>query len=498
MKFERSSGILLHPTSLPNNFGIGDLGPEAYNWIDFLANSGCSIWQILPLGPTGYGDSPYQSFSSFAGNHLLISPELLLKDQLINKTDIKDIPAFPIKKVDYRSVITWKNSLLSLAFDHFTNNPPPDLINEFVTFKKENNYWLDDYVLFMTIKEKNHGKPWTMWKKPLRNHNHDRLITFRKKYEFDIEKQSFFQFLFFRQWKHIHKYANEKNIQIIGDIPIFLAHDSADVWAKQEFFTLRENGEPEFISGVPPDYFSKTGQLWGNPLYRWDRIQANNYRWWIERIQATLNLVDIIRLDHFRGFHAFWQISGDAQTAEHGHWEKAPGSDLFSKLEAAFPNLPFIAEDLGVITNDVIQLRERFKLPGMKVLQFAFADTPDNPFLPHNYTDNYVAYTGTHDNDTCRSWYQHASEYEKDFYRRYLQKDGSDIAWDFIRAIWYSVAVIAIAPMQDFLNLGSEARMNYPGTRQGNWQWRMAPNVANSNLASAIHDLNYLYGRFNK
>lgn len=495
MKFDRSSGILLHPTSLPGNFGIGDFGPTSYQWIDFLANSGCSFWQVLPLGPTGFGDSPYQSFSSFAGNHLLISPEILIKDNLLTEENLLKTPEFPINKVDYRNVIVWKKKILSLAYTRFINSKSSRLEVEFLAFKQANDFWLNDYAIFMTIKSVNHGKPWTLWKKPLRDRKENAISTFAKKYKSEIEKQKFFQFLFFRQWKNLHKYANQKNIQIIGDIPIFLAHDSADVWAKREFFTLQENGEPEFISGVPPDYFSKTGQLWGNPLYRWEKLRANNYRWWISRIQAKLNLVDIIRLDHFRGFYAFWQIPGKARTAENGRWVKAPGYELFSKLEAAFPNLPFIAEDLGVITREVIQLREKFHLPGMKVLQFAFADTPDNSFLPHNYTKNYVAYTGTHDNDTSRSWYRHASEYEKDFYRRYLQKDGSDIAWDFIRAVWSSVAVIAIAPMQDFLNLGNEARMNYPGTRQGNWQWRMTPNATNSILADAIHDLNYLYGR---
>ena len=490
MKFSRSSGILLHPTSLPGDFGIGDLGPEAYKWIDFLAESGCKNWQILPLGPTGYGNSPYQSFSSFAGNILIISPEILFNDGLLSKEDLSNHQKFNKERVDYSLVKDWKLEILSMAYNNAFLNKPETLWNDFLDFKKRNKNWLQDFSDFITIKNFHNGKPWVEWDTSLRDREENTLKTFRIQHQAEINEQSFFQFLFFRQWENLRSYAHSKNIQIIGDIPIYVAHDSVDVWVNRELFTLKENGMPSFVAGVPPDYFSKTGQLWGNPLYHWEKLKEDNFQWWIERIRAILNLVDVIRLDHFRGFHAYWEIPGDAQTAEHGRWVEAPGFDLFTALIKVFPELPFIAEDLGVISEETVQLRNHFNLPGMKVLQFAFGDTPNNPFLPHNYERNYIAYTGTHDNDTTKHWYEQTDENTRNFYRSYLQKDGSDVSWDFIRAIWSSVAIISIAPFQDFLRLGKNARMNFPGTQEGNWEWRMSSHAINSDLAHQIQEIN--------
>lgn len=498
MNFERSSGILLHPTSLPGEYGVGDIGPQAYRWLDFLSECNCGYWQILPLGPTGYGDSPYQCFSAFAGNPLLISPECLLEDNLLHSDDIVDKPDFPKTRIDYPGVISWKSALLDRAYNHFKRARSKELIKSFDNYKQTQSQWLDDFALFMALKETQKGAPWHHWEIQIRKRNPDTLEEARKGFKKAVERYKFHQFIFHRQWAELRRQAASRNIKIIGDIPIFIAHDSADVWANPELFYLKENGNPEFVSGVPPDYFSSTGQLWGNPIYRWDAHQENGYDWWINRFRAILESVDVVRLDHFRGFAGYWEIPGDAKTAEIGRWAPGPGTQFFNAIKNELGDLPFIAEDLGVITDDVIKMREDLNLPGMKVLQFAFAGDSTDPFLPHNYPENCVAYTGTHDNDTAKGWYDRVPESERDFYRRYLKRSGENVAWDLIHACWASVAVLSVAPFQDFLNLGNDARMNYPGKPEGNWSWRMMSNDLNPQLIDRIKETNYLYSRENK
>jgi 4-alpha-glucanotransferase len=495
MSFERASGIILHPTSLPGNHGIGDLGPQAYHWIDFISKAGCGLWQVLPLGPTGYGDSPYQCFSAFAGNPYIISPEALLEDGLLNPDDLTDRPRFPLDRVDFGPVINWKLTVLDRAFNRFQKEARPELVAEMERFQAEQQDWLADFALFMAVKEAHGGAPWSTWEAPLRRRDPQALADARQKYATAIQSQVFRQFIFFRQWAALHAYTKQQGIQIIGDIPIFVAHDSADVWANPDLFFLDEAGIPTVVAGVPPDYFSPTGQLWGNPLYRWDFHQTTGYAWWLKRIRSVLGLVDIIRLDHFRGFAGYWEVPGDAVTAERGRWVPGPGADFFSAVQQALGNLPIIAEDLGEITPDVVELREQFALPGMKIFQFGFGSDAKDPFLPHNYPKNCVVYTGTHDNDTARGWYERVQENERDFCRRYLGRDGRNISWDMIRAVWSSVAVFALAPMQDFLGLGNEARMNYPGYPSGNWAWRMPENAPSEDLRNRVKEFNYLYAR---
>ncbi len=495
MKFERAGGILLHPTSLPGPFGIGDLGPAAYRWIDFLDETGCALWQVLPLGPTGYGDSPYQCFSAFAGNPLLISPELLITDGLLTPDDLREIPDFPPGRVDYGVVIPWKLSLLDRAFARFKADSRQDLMDEFSEFCARNKFWLGDFSLFMALKDAHGGGAWIHWPVELRRRDADALQQARRELAVSIEKHIFRQFLFFRQWSALRRYAHRHSIRIIGDIPIFVAHDSAEVWARPELFYLDESGNPIVVAGVPPDYFSETGQLWGNPLYRWEVHRKEGYAWWFARIRTVLSLVDIVRLDHFRGFAGYWEVPFGEETAVKGRWVKGPGLDFFQKLAEDLGDLPIIAEDLGVITRDVAEMRDHFGLPGMRIIQFAFHGDPTEPFLPHNHVENCVVYTGTHDNDTSLGWYRRVPEEERDFFRRYLNRDGSQVSWDFIRAAWGSVAVFALAPLQDFLELGNEARMNYPGNPGGNWAWRMPQGCLTDHLGERIREINFLYAR---
>jgi 4-alpha-glucanotransferase len=498
MKFERSSGILLHPTSLPGPYGIGDLGPQAYQFIDWLASTGCKLWQVLPLGPTGYGDSPYQCFSAFAGNPYLISPEILIQDGLLTQADLNNKPDFDDSRVDFGLLIPWKLDLLLKAFSRFASD---DLHKEFDYFCAENAAWLDDYALFMSLKEANGGGAWNAWNKSIRTRKQSAMDKARKEHQESVQRYSFYQFLFFRQWNKVRAYANGFDIKIVGDIPIFIAYDSADAWANPELFFLDEKSLPTVVAGVPPDYFSPTGQLWGNPLYRWDVHKQTDYAWWLDRFRAVLKLVDIVRLDHFRGFAGYYEIPFGAKTAETGRWVPGPGSDFFKALDAKLSDrrtaeieLPIIAEDLGVITPDVVELRDGFKLPGMKILQFGF-DDPKNPFLPHNYPAHCVAYTGTHDNDTARGWYDTAPENERKFALRYLNTDADHFVWELIRGVWSSVAVYALTPMQDLLNLGGYARMNFPSRLGGNWEWRMQAKDMNDQLAKSLRELNELYLR---
>lgn len=497
MKFERASGILLHPTSLPGRFGIGDLGSEARRWLEFLSASGCALWQVLPLGPTGYGDSPYQCFSAFAGNPYLISMERLYEEGLIEAQDLESMPAFPHERVDYAAVIPWKKQLLNKAFYYFAHTTTPPLKSAYEAFKAEHAAWLEDFCLFMALKDAHHGASWMHWEEGYRRRDGSALSVAKKHLAHEIEAYAFQQFLFFKQWEELKHYASQLRIRVIGDMPIFVAHDSADVWAHPHLFQLDASGNPKVVAGVPPDYFSPAGQLWGNPLYDWKAHQAEDFAWWRARFKAVLRTVDLVRLDHFRGFVAYWEVPAGETTAERGRWVAAPGEDLLARLQAELGDLPIIAEDLGVITEDVVALREKFALPGMKILQFGFEGGPEDLFLPHHYPSHCVAYTGTHDNDTAWGWYQRVAERCRDFYRRYLHVSGEDVAWDMIRAVWSSVAVFAIAPLQDFLNLGNEARMNYPGSLGRNWSWRFRAGVLDEPLIRRVYELNYLYSRLN-
>jgi 4-alpha-glucanotransferase len=498
MNFNRAGGILLHPTSLPGRYGIGDLGPQAFQFVDWLALTGSKLWQVLPLGPTGYGDSPYQCFSAFAGNPYLISFDALIEDGLLTEDDFVSMPRFNDAKIDYGQLIPWKLYILEKAFSRLSSTTD-EFRGEFEQFRDANASWLDDYALFMSIKEANGGGPWSEWSEPQRKREQAAMDKARAAYAQTILRQSFYQFLFFRQWNKLTDYAHGKGITIIGDIPIFIAYDSADAWANPELFFLDENGLPTVVAGVPPDYFSVTGQLWGNPLYKWSEHKRTGYRWWIERFHSVLNLVNIVRLDHFRGFAGYYEIPFGNPTAEHGQWVAGPGKDFLAALTPALGGtdggtLPIIAEDLGVITPDVVDLRHSFHLPGMKILQFGFSN-PGDPFLPHNYTSNCVAYTGTHDNDTVCGWLETAPEKEREYALNYLNTDASNFAWAMVRAVWSSVAVYAVTPMQDLLGLGGEARMNFPSRLGGNWEWRMARESLSLDLADRLKELNELYFR---
>lgn len=496
MVFERSSGILLHPTSFPGRYGIGDLGSEAYQFIDYLVECQQRLWQVLPLGPTGYGDSPYQCFSAFAGNPLLISPEKLVNDNLLNKKDLMDVPRFPLDTVDFGPVIEYKIKLLWLSFEMFIHSAPAAIHSEFDTFCDQEKNWLDDYALFRALKDFYKGDIWPHWDADLVARKATALKKARTRFSQEILFHKYQQFLFFRQWLELKKYANDRDIKIIGDIPIFVAHDSSDVWARPDLYFLDDKGYPTVVAGVPPDYFSETGQLWGNPLYRWDVMKREGYRWWIERFKATLTQVDYIRVDHFRGFSGYWEIPAAETTAVNGRWVQGPGDDLFYAVEKELGKLPIIAEDLGIITEDVVALRDKFGFPGMKILQFAFSSDPTNVDLPHNFVPHCVVYTGTHDNDTTVGWYSGSSTpEERDYARRYLAIDGWQINWDLIRLALASVAVFAVVPMQDLLGLGTEARMNFPSKPSGYWRWRYRPESLSEYVTNRLKELSWLYRR---
>lgn len=500
MRLPRSSGILLHPTSLPGRWGIGDLGVAAYQFVDFLESAGQRLWQILPLGPTGYGNSPYQSLSSFAGNPLLISLDRLVEEKLLEPGDLPAESELPegivsADRVDYNAVTDFKMPLLRRSFACFQHGASPAHTVAFQEFCAANAVWLDDYALFVAIKEAYDGASWDAWDQDIATRKPDALERWRERLAEQAEVQKYFQYLFFSQWRELKAYANERDVRIIGDMPIFVAYDGADVWADPELFYLDDKGRPTVVAGVPPDYFSETGQLWGNPLYRWDRMAANGYAWWMRRIKSTLDMVDIVRLDHFRGFEAYWEVPAGEETAVNGRWVKGPGPALFKKLEQDLGELPIIAEDLGLITPEVETLRDAFNMPGMKVLQFAFGDNARNPYLPHNYTSNYVVYTGTHDNDTTLGWFLSRGSDEQEAVQRYLGRDGSDICWDMIRLALSSVADMAVFPLQDVLRLGSEARMNIPGQAEGNWGWRYQAEMLDPGLAQGLRLLTATYGR---
>jgi 4-alpha-glucanotransferase len=494
MPLLRSSGVILHPTSLPGPFGIGELGEHAERWVDFLADAGQRVWQVMPLGPTGYGDSPYQCFSAFAGNPYLISLERLRVAGWLTDADL-DGEAFDDDRVDYGPVIGFKLDRLSRAARRFFAEASPEARADFDAYRAGQADWLDDYALFMAIKEEHGGRSWDGWPAPLRDRDPDALDAARARLADAIERQRLWQHWFDQHWAQIRAHASARGVAIIGDVPIFVAYDSADTWANRELFYFDETGLPTVVAGVPPDYFSATGPRWGNPLYRWQRMAANGYGWWLARVRHTLHLVDVMRIDHFRGFAAYWEIPASEPTAVRGRWVKGPGQAFFDALRAGLGELPIIAEDLGVITPDVEALRDRNGLPGMKVLQFAFAGGAEDPYLPHNYERNCVVYTGTHDNDTSNGWYAQAPEVERDHVRRYLAREDANVAWELWRVASASVADTAVAPLQDLLGLGPEGRMNTPGVAAGNWTWRLTWDALPGWLAPALRELAELYGR---
>ncbi len=506
MKFSRSSGILLHPTSLPGGYGIGELGREAYQFADFLHTAGQKIWQVLPLSPTGFGDSPYQSLSAFAGNPLLISLDTLREQGLLEKADLAAAPQFPEEQVDFGAVISFKYPLLQKAARTFISSASSAGRKSFDAFCRDNADWLEDFALFMAAKNAHGGCTWTDWPAGLAHRDADALNVCRDSLASEMMAIKFQQYEFFRQWHELKNYCGEGDIRIMGDVPIYVAHDSADVWAHPELFYLDENGRPTKVAGVPPDYFSATGQLWGNPIYRFDVLKQGAYKWWIDRFRAALELYDLVRLDHFRGFEAYWEIPAGESTAIHGQWVKGPGADLFNALQNALGSLPVIAENLGVITPEVETLRRQFGFPGMAILQFAFSIDAQAPtFRPHNYERNLVAYTGGHDNDTAIGWWsggvgdstrtQNDVDREHDLAKSYFGFENEPINWALIRHVMASVADTAMMTLQDVLGLGSKARMNLPGSMGNNWKWRYRSCDLQTEFAQKLKLFCHLYDR---
>ncbi|MFL6351773.1 MAG: 4-alpha-glucanotransferase [Bryobacteraceae bacterium] len=470
----RASGLLLHVTSLPSPYGIGDVGPTAIAWINQLSDAGQSWWQALPLGPTGYGNSPYQSLSSFAGNGLLISPDWLIQDGLLRPSDCM-APPFSPSTVDYNTVIPFKHRLLEKAWTNFTKAGSAELRVAFGQFCHEQAHWLEDYALFRALKIRYNGAYYLEWPTELVQRVPKALAQARRDLTNQVDQVCFAQFLLFRQGARLEKHARAKGVRLIGDLPFFVSPDSSDVWANPELFLLDDQRRPRLVAGVPPDYFSAQGQLWGNPVYNWDTLRQTDYRWCIDRLRALLAHVDVIRLDHFRAFGAAWHVPAGALTAQSGQWRPGPGADFFNAVRKELGGLPFIAEDLGLITADVHALRNQFQVPGTRVLQFAFDGNSDNPYLPHNYTSNAVVYTGTHDNTTSRGWYEELAPHQRQNFWSYLnspERNSREVAWDLMHLAWSSPAALAIAPLQDLLNLGGQARMNIPGRAEGNWSWR--------------------------
>ena len=499
MTFQRASGILLHPTCLPSRFGIGDLGHSAYEFIDFLERSGQKLWQVLPLGPTGDEHSPYiMNYSAFAGNPMMLSLDVLAGEQLLHPDELAPLPEVPADRVDFARVIPHKTHYLKLAYSNFKQQ---NSNGKFEQFCEDKAVWLDDFALFMALLEANEGKAWNVWEPAIAHREPAALAAQREQLQDEILYHKFLQFKFFEQWSNLRTYAQQKNIQIVGDVSIYVCHNSAEVWGNPEIFKLDpQTLEPAYIAGVPPDYFSATGQLWGNPVYNWDKLQATNFAWWIERFKATMQYVDIVRIDHFRGFEAYWQVPAGETTAMNGEWVKAPGFEFFEALAAGLGSLPVMAEDLGIITPEVEELRDRFQFPGMRILQFAFTGDPNHSYLPHNYVSNTVVYPGTHDNDTAIGWWTTASSEEKQQVAQYLgcdrPEDISEINWVLIRMALGSVADLAILPLQDLLGLGSEGRMNDPQVNAGQWRWRYGSSEQlNHGMAERLGWLTRLYGR---
>jgi 4-alpha-glucanotransferase len=497
----RAAGVLLHPTSLPGGYGIGELGREATLFLDWAASAGLGVWQVLPLNPTGFGGSPYGCLSAFAGNPLIISIERLIDCGLLDSADGTAIPRSSADRVDhvnFDDVVKAKLSILQTSWQRFLAGGSAELHAAFAAFVDADDQrdWLDDYALFMALRDRFGGAPWWEWGEPLVRRQPDAMRRTRSNEASAIAFWQYVQFLFFRQWQDVRDVAHARGIRIMGDLPIYVAGDSADVWAHRELFQLDERGFPTVVAGVPPDYFSKTGQRWGNPIYRWDVMRARGFRWWIARIRANLRLADLVRLDHFRGFAEYWEIPADEPTAVHGRWVPGPGTALFEAIRASLGDLPLVAEDLGFITDDVHLLRRSLGLPGMKILQFGFGED-DSPHLPHHYEPRTVVYTGTHDNDTARGWFEHASHDERTRALTYLGSDtnAATFSWDLIRAAYASIAEIAIIPAQDILSLDSEARMNTPGEENHNWAWRLTPGALTNEHAHALRRLAEITGR---
>lgn len=489
----RSSGVLLHPTSLPGRHGVGDLGAAADRWLGWLERTGCTYWQVLPLGPTGYADSPYQSFSSFAGNPLLISPEGLVNDGLLGEDDVLG-PDLDPDRVDYGAAIAWKDHLLRLAFSRFGSHHP--LAGEFAEFCDSAAAWLEDYALFMALKGRHDLRPWSEWPPELRDRDPHAVAAARADAKAEIELRRFQQWLFARQWMRLRRRAHERSIRIIGDLPLYVAHDSVDVWVDRELFDLHPDGRPATIAGVPPDYFSESGQRWGNPIYDWEAHARQDYAWWIARLAATLDTVDVVRIDHFRGIADYWVIPAEAPTAITGRWVDGPGHRLFDALEGAIGKLPIIAEDLGYLSETAHRLLAELGYPGMKILQFAF-DTREEgtPFTPDQIGENTAVYTGTHDNDTTAGWFVSLDDQDRARVLEMVGGDGTDIAWRLVEAVWGTRGFLAVAPLQDLLGLPTEARMNEPGTTAGNWRWRFRDHQLDDGLADRLAALNRQTGR---
>jgi 4-alpha-glucanotransferase len=489
----RKSGVLLHPSSLPGKYGIGSLGAEAFRFVDWLNEAGQKIWQILPLGPTDRSHSPYQSYSAFAGNPDLIDLELLVKDGLLSRISLNDPPEFPVDKIDFKLLLPYREKLLKEAFLSFSSSGGFNT-GEYHQFWDQNWWWLESWSLFNACRINLPGTNWSKWKNPIRSRQEIALSEHYTLFRESVEFSRFLQFIFFSQWFALKKYANEKGISIFGDIPLYVAYNSADVWCNQSLFLLDENLSPKLVGGVPPDYFSKTGQLWGNPIFDWQRMKETGFQWWISRIHFNLKLFDLVRIDHFRGLESFWAVPAGEKTAVNGTWMKANGEEMLQLLQQQIGTLPIVAEDLGLITPEVDQLRKNFNLPGMKVLQFAFSDEPENNHLPHNYTHDFVAYTGTHDNNTSNGWLQSLKKGDVKQVEKYLGSERLD-SWHLIRKVEESVAQLAIIPMQDILSLPATARMNKPGTTKGNWLWRMDPALLKKEHGTKLLELTQLYAR---
>jgi 4-alpha-glucanotransferase len=490
----RAGGILLHPTSLPGPHGIGDLGGEAVAWVEWLAAAGCRVWQVLPLGPIGDGNSPYQSPSSFAGNPLLISLDRLAEQGLLAAEDVRKASSPSGRPVDFDAVRTAKGRLLAAAAAAWPN-ASADEKQAFEQFRQEQSFWLEDAALFMALRRAHAAKAWTEWPAPLASRQAGALSQARRDLVHEIQVERLSQFWFHRQWSALHDRCRQLGVSILGDVPIYVSHDSADAWSHPELFLLDAGGRPTVVAGVPPDYFTATGQRWGNPIYDWDRHASTGFSWWIERARAALRWADVVRIDHFRGLDAYWEVPATEMTAEVGRWVDAPGVSLLRAMEEALGGLPLVAEDLGFMTESVEALRQRFGLPGMKILQFGFEAGPTGAFLPHHYARPCIAYTGTHDNDTARGWYEGADPSTQDFCRRYLATDDAGVVAAMIRSIWASVADWAIVPLQDVLGLGPEARMNVPGTPRGNWTWRVDPGYPGIAPSEWLREISQVYGR---
>ena len=500
MDSRRTSGILLHISSLPSAYGIGDLGAAAFRFADFLTRTNQRLWQVLPLGPVGPGASPYSSPSTFAGNPLLIGPEPLVESGLLTEEELEPLAALPDDHVDYERLVPRKREVLSAAFRRFQADASSIDATRLKKFRDNQSAWLDEYALYAALKEAHEGAPWTEWEPALAQCDPEALERARDEHAQAVEKHIFWQYLFHRQWSALQAYCHARDIRLFGDLPIYVAHDSADVWAHQDLFQLDDDGEPSVVAGVPPDYFSPEGQLWGNPLYRWGRMKKRGYQWWTERLRRAFGLFDLVRLDHFRGFDEYWQIPAGQNTAIKGEWQDGPGATFLNAMEDEFGELPVVAEDLGIITDSVRDLRDAFEFPGMAVLQFAFGGSPDNDYLPHNYRRNLVVYTGTHDNNTTAGWWQEGlSDEGRDFARSYLnisENGGEDkIHRHALRAIMASVADRVVTPLQDVIGLGSEGRMNTPGTMGGNWEWRFRPDQIAEEDEDFLKELTHLYGR---